>query len=66
VALQNRVSGVRNGALRTLEIWTPQSWPAEVREVLTAALWCEPRASVRRNIRALLEKTSPPAAEVAD
>jgi hypothetical protein len=58
IALSNRVTGVRNGALRALKLWPEESWPAETRETLTAMLWREPCDDVRRTIRGLLEPSS--------
>jgi hypothetical protein len=55
IALSNRVTGVRNGALRALKSWPEEDWPPEARETLTAVLWREPRDDVRKTIRALLE-----------
>jgi len=54
VALQNRVTRSRNGAIRALQSWPRETWPADASAVLTAVMWREPREDVRKNIRSLL------------
>lgn len=54
VALENRVTRSRNGAIRALQSWPRETWPADASAVLTAVMWREPREDVRKNIRSLL------------
>jgi hypothetical protein len=54
-ALQNRVTGNRNGALRVLDAWPTQDWPEDARSALLAAYDAEPRDDIRERIKGLLD-----------
>jgi hypothetical protein len=55
VALSNRVIGVRNSALRTLDAWPRTTWPEEVVPTLHRVVWREPNDETQKRMRELLK-----------
>jgi hypothetical protein len=58
VGLNCRVSPTRNVALRALEQWPRQQWPAGAIEALQRQLFQEPDDKLRARVRQLLSSSS--------